>query len=80
MAKELELASSQELLDELASRYQNMVFAANRPTKVQAEEKKEYKLRWHGDGMSAAGLCITLIDDINQDRRETEEKVDPEEV
>ena len=75
MSQDIKLASDDELMKELWSRYHSVVIGLWRP---HAKENNLgiFKLRWQGDSFTAAGLCNAICDEINQSRREEEEPHD----
>lgn len=60
-AKEIYLFSTQELIDELAGRYDHMIFHG---IKKLAKNKGERKSRYKGDLFVNQGLCAMLQSEI----------------
>lgn len=75
MSQELNLASDDELLEEIYSRYHTVVFGLWRPTSKDISQAI-FKLRWQGDSFTAAGLCSAIQEEINKDRRDNESEHD----
>lgn len=71
MSQDINLASDDDLLEELKSRYHSVAIGLWRPHKNELNIGI-FKLRWHGDSFTAAGLCSALQDEINNSRRENE--------
>lgn len=71
MSQDLNLASDDELMEELFSRYHTVCFGLWRPTSKDVSQAI-FKLRWQGDSFTAAGLCSAIQEQINADRRDGE--------
>ena len=68
----LQLASDNDLLEELASRYTSIAVGLWRPHAKEANVGV-FKLRWRGDSFIASGLCSAVQEEINRDRKENED-------
>ena len=75
MSQDIKLASDDELMEELKSRYHSIVIGLWRPH-AKEDGLGIFKLRWQGDGFTACGLCSALQDEINTTRKDDEEEHD----
>lgn len=72
MSYDIKLASSEDLIDELISRFEDVVFIGLR-TKVTSKEDAYVVRRWKGGYASASGLCTQMIHVINNELTEEAE-------
>lgn len=81
IAIEVQLASNEELISELMSRFSHGVFAAIKPVD-ESVATKEYKnltyRRWMGNSLVATGLCFETAQIITKDY--LERRVDCDDV
>lgn len=72
-AQELKLVSTQELLDEICTRYDEVVFKAYRLNSQKTGNYTELK-RLQGNYHICQGLCFQLMLDVEKARQETIKK------
>ena len=72
--KEIEIYSTDDLLDELFARYPDAVFVATREEKGQCTPI--YTKRWEGSGITCLGLMAFMADEINGELNSRLEEVD----
>lgn len=69
------MINTDELIQELFSRYESGVIGLVRPD-ARDGKLKQYKLRWEGDCFTAQGMAAAIIENVNHYRREHEEVPD----
>ena len=72
MSQDLKLASDDDLIEELSSRYLASAIGLWRQH-AKDNGLGVYKLRWRGDSFIATGLCSALQEEINRHRKENED-------
>lgn len=67
-SSEIQLADDDTLIDELKSRYDNVVIALERPHSKHKGERI-FKWRWNGSVFNCLGLATLIIEGIHEYRR-----------
>lgn len=73
---ELALCATEDLIKELTKRADCGIVGLIKPARENG--KAVYKLKWFGDPFAAAGLCTAIQDEVNFQRREAEDHIEPE--